>query len=141
MADKNITVALIEQFVYILRSITYNGNRNLEKRYPFFAFGENLTVTNMLEADVCIGDIYKIGDAVIQITQGRIPCSTIDRYTEANTLLKRLIETGYTGFLARVLEEGTICADSTIELVEKHPARISVLYCNEVYFKTMMQSL
>lgn len=39
------------------------------------------------------------------------------------------------GFLARVLEEGTICADSTIELVEKHPARISVLYCNEVYFK------
>ncbi len=109
--------------------------QELGKTLPVAAFGENLTVTNMLEADVCIGDIYKIGDAVIQITQGRIPCSTIDRYTEANTLLKRLIETGYTGFLARVLEEGTICADSTIELVEKHPARISVLYCNEVYFK------
>lgn len=109
--------------------------QELGKTLPIAAFGENLTVTNMLEADVCIGDIYKIGDAVIQITQGRIPCSTIDRYTEANTLLKRLIETGYTGFLARVLEEGTICADSTIELVEKHPARISVLYCNEVYFK------
>ncbi|MEY2363116.1 MOSC domain-containing protein [Lysinibacillus capsici] len=109
--------------------------QELGKTLPVAAFGENLTVTNMLEADVCIGDIYKIGDAVIQVTQGRIPCSTIDRYTEANTLLKRLIETGYTGFLARVLEEGTICADSTIELVEKHPARISVLYCNEVYFK------
>lgn len=109
--------------------------QELGKTLPVAAFGENLTVTNMLESDVCIGDIYKIGDAVIQITQGRIPCSTIDRYTEANTLLKRLIETGYTGFLARVLEEGTICADSTIELVEKHPARISVLYCNEVYFK------
>lgn len=109
--------------------------QELGKTLPVAAFGENLTVTNMLEADVCIGDIYKIGDAVIQITQGRIPCSTIDRYIEANTLLKRLIETGYTGFLARVLEEGTICADSTIELVEKHPARISVLYCNEVYFK------
>lgn len=109
--------------------------QELGKTLPVAAFGENLTVTNMLEADVCIGDIYKIGDAIIQVTQGRIPCSTIDRYTEANTLLKRLIETGYTGFLARVLEEGTICADSTIELVEKHPARISVLYCNEVYFK------
>ncbi|QSB11116.1 MOSC domain-containing protein [Lysinibacillus sp. FSL K6-0057] len=109
--------------------------QELGKTLPTAAFGENLTVTNMLEADVCIGDIYKIGDVVIQITQGRIPCSTIDRYTEANILLKRLIETGYTGFLARVLEEGTICADSSIELVEKHPARISVLYCNEVYFK------
>ena len=109
--------------------------KELGKTLPTAAFGENLTVTNMLEADVCIGDIYKIGDAVIQITQGRIPCSTIDKYTEANTLLKRLIETGYTGFLARVLNEGTICADSKIELIEKHPARISVLYCNEVYFK------
>lgn len=109
--------------------------RELGKPLPTAAFGENLTVTNMLEADICIGDIYKIGDAVIQITQGRVPCSTIDKYTEANILLKRLIETGYTGFLARVLEEGTICADSKIELVEKHPARISVLHCNEVYFK------
>ncbi len=41
----------------------------LGKPLPPAAFGENLTVTNMLEADVCIGDIYKIGNAVIQITQ------------------------------------------------------------------------
>ncbi|TQR28838.1 MOSC domain-containing protein [Lysinibacillus sphaericus] len=109
--------------------------QELGKPLPTAAFGENLTVTNMLEADICIGDIYKIGDAVIQVTQGRVPCSTIDKYAEANTLLKRLIETGYTGFLARVLEEGTICADSKIELVEKHPEGISVLHCNEVYFK------
>lgn len=110
--------------------------KELGKTLPTAAFGENLTVTNMLEEDVCIGDIYKIGDAVIQITQGRVPCSTIDKYTQANTLLKRLIETGYTGFLARVLNEGTIYADSKIEIVEKHPARISILYCNEVYFKS-----
>ncbi|UZM99128.1 MOSC domain-containing protein [Lysinibacillus sp. MHQ-1] len=109
--------------------------QELGKPLPTAAFGENLTVTNMLEADTCIGDIYKIGDAVIQITQGRVPCSTIDKYTESNTLLKRMIETGYTGFLGRVLEEGTICASSNIELVEKHPAQVSVLYCNEVYFK------
>lgn len=109
--------------------------QELGKPLPTAAFGENLTVTNMLEADICIGDIYKIGNAVIQVTQGRVPCSTIDKYAEANILLKRLIETGYTGFLARVLEEGTICADSKIELVEKHPEGISVLHCNEVYFK------
>lgn len=109
--------------------------KELGKTLPTAAFGENLTVTNMLEADVCIGDIYKIGDAVIQITQGRIPCSTIDRYTEANILLKRLIETGYTGFLARVINEGNISAKSKIELVERHPARLSVLHCNKVYYQ------
>lgn len=107
----------------------------LGKKLPKSAFGENLTVTNMLEADVCIGDVYKVGDAVIQITQGRIPCSTIDKYTEVNTLLKRLIETGYTGYLARVLQEGTIRADSKMELVKRHPACISILHCNDVYFK------
>lgn len=109
--------------------------KELGKPLPTAAFGENLTVTNMLEADVFIGDIYKIGDAIIQITQGRIPCSTIDRYTEANRLLKRLIETGFTGFLARVIKEGTINAESKIELVERHPACVSVLYCNEVYYQ------
>lgn len=109
--------------------------KELGKRLPLAAFGENLTVKNMLEADVCIGDIYKVGDAVIQITQGRIPCSTIDKYTEANGLLKRLIETGYTGYLARVLYEGIISKDSTIEIVERHPSRLSILHCNQVYFK------
>ena len=105
----------------------------LGKPLPKAAFGENLTVTNMLEADVCIGDIFKIGDAIIQITQGRIPCITINYYTESDLLLKRLIETGYTGFLARVLKEGKISATSKIELVERHPARLSVLHCNKVY--------
>ena len=41
------------------------------------AFGENLTVSGMLEKDICIGDIFQIGDTIVQITQGRVPCSTI----------------------------------------------------------------
>jgi len=101
---------------------------------PNAAFGENLTVTNMLEENVYIGNIYKVGTALVQITQGRIPCSTIDQYTEADTLLKRTIETGFTGYLARVLEEGTITSQSTIELVEEHPEKMSILTCNQVYF-------
>ncbi|WP_186370651.1 MOSC domain-containing protein [Shouchella miscanthi] len=101
---------------------------------PNAAFGENLTVTNMLEESVYIGNIYRIGRALVQITQGRIPCSTIDQYTEADTLLKRTIETGFTGYLGRVLEEGTISSQSTIELIEEHPKKMSVLACNQVYF-------
>lgn len=104
------------------------------KPLPATAFGENLTVTGMLEQDVCIGDIYRIGEALIQITQGRIPCSTIDKYTSASSLMKRLVQTGYTGYLARVLEAGMIREDSAITLVQRDVANISVHYCNEVYF-------
>lgn len=99
---------------------------------PLSAFGENITVTNMLEKDVCIGDIYQIGDAIIQITQSRIPCDTITRRT--NVALKRIVETGFTGYLCRVLKEGTIRKDSKIELIETQKNKISVLYCNEIYF-------
>ena len=75
------------------------------------AFGENITVTNMLEQNVHIGDIFRLGDAVIQITQGRIPCSTITKRTDMPPLLKRMVETGFTGYLCRVLEEGTVRKD------------------------------
>jgi MOSC domain-containing protein YiiM len=101
---------------------------------PPSAFGENLTVTNMLERDVCIGDIYQLGEAVIQVTQGRIPCNTITRRTNAPGLLKRFVETGYTGYFCRVLEEGFVRNDSSIKLLEPHPQQISILFANEIYF-------
>lgn len=101
---------------------------------PPSSFGENLTVSNMLEADVHIGDIFRLGDAVIQITQSRIPCSTITKRTNLPFLLKRMVETGYTGYLCRVLEEGIVRRDSEITLLESHPAQVSVLFTNQIYF-------
>ena len=74
----------------------------------------------MLEKDVYIGDIFLIGEAVIQITQGRIPCSTITKRTVL-LLLKRMVQTGFTGYLCRVLEEGSVRKDSNITLLESHP--------------------
>ncbi|WP_019241177.1 MOSC domain-containing protein [Bacillus massilioanorexius] len=98
------------------------------------AFGENLTVSNMLERDVCIGDIFQIGDAVVQVTQARIPCSTITRRNNINDLLKRIVETGYTGYLCRVLKEGTVKSNSNITLKQAHPKQVTIQYCNEIYF-------
>ncbi len=88
----------------------------------------------MLEKDICIGDIFRLGDAVIQITQGRIPCSTITKRTNNPSLLKRMVQTGYTGYLCRVLEDGIVRKDSVITLLESHPKQVSILYGNEIYF-------
>lgn len=101
---------------------------------PASTFGENITVTNMLEKDVCIGDIFQLGDAVIQVTQGRIPCSTITKRTNNPLLLKRMVQTGFTGYLCRVLEEGHVRKDSSMTLLEPHPRQVSILYGNEIYF-------
>ncbi|HHW36145.1 MAG TPA: MOSC domain-containing protein [Bacillales bacterium] len=97
-------------------------------------FGENLTVTNMLEKDVHIGDIFRLGEAIIQITQGRVPCSTITKRTNNPLLLKRMVQMGFTGYLCRVLEEGIVRKDSQITLLNSHPKQVSILYGNEIYF-------
>ncbi|CAI8767713.1 sulfurase [Bacillus pseudomycoides] len=101
---------------------------------PPSAFGENITVTNMLEHDIFIGDTYQLGEAVIQITQGRIPCSTISKRVGIPGILPRIVETGYTGYLCRVLQEGVVRKDSQMKLLERHPNQVSILFSNEVYF-------
>ncbi|MEH7380915.1 MOSC domain-containing protein [Bacillus sp. JJ1533] len=104
-------------------------------QFPLPTFGENLTLTNMEEKDVCIGDIFQVGDSVIQITQGRIPCSTITKKTNNPYLLKMMVQTGFTGYLARVLKEGIVRKDSTISLEERKSNQVSILEANEIYYK------
>jgi len=108
--------------------------QEFNKPLPRSAFGENITVSNMLEQNVHVGDIFRLGDAVIQLTQGRIPCSTITKRTDMPPLLKRMVETGFTGYLCRVLEEGTVRKNSAITLVESHPKQVSILFANQIYF-------
>lgn len=97
-------------------------------------FGENVTVSNMIEKDVYIGNIYRIGEATVQVTQGRVPCNTISNRAEIPLLLKRIMETGYTGYFCKVLEEGTIEQTSTITLLDEDPKKVSVLFANQTFF-------
>jgi MOSC domain-containing protein YiiM len=105
---------------------------NKKLRLP--AFGENITAAGMTEAEVHIGDIYKIGETVIQVTQGRVPCSTISSFNQEKKFLKFVFETSLTGYFCRVIEEGTINIDSKIELVEQHPLKVSVLFAAQTLF-------
>ncbi|WP_088006686.1 MOSC domain-containing protein [Indiicoccus explosivorum] len=109
-------------------------NREYRTRLSEASFGENLLVENMEEENVHIGDIFRVGEAAIQITQGRIPCSTINKRTGLPNILQRFTETSHTGFLCRVIEEGIIRRDSAIEKVEEDPHRVSVFYANSIYF-------
>jgi MOSC domain-containing protein YiiM len=98
------------------------------------AFGENLTPIGMKEDQVCIGDVFQIGEAVLQVSQGRYPCSTINKRNHNNLLLKRIVETGYTGYFFRVLEEGNITANSQIKKLLAHPEQITVSSIHHLYF-------
>ncbi len=107
---------------------TFNRKLNLP------AFGENLTAAGMTEEQVCIGDVFKIGEAVLQVTQGRVPCVTISNYNDENQLLKQVVDTNLTGYFFRVLEEGIINLDSEITLLEKDSNGITVAFATQILF-------
>lgn len=98
------------------------------------AFGENVTAENMREDQVCIGDVYQFGDAILQVAQGRYPCGTINKRNGNNLLLKKIIETGYTGYFFRVLQEGIIKKDSPIVQLSAHPLQVTVASIHHLYF-------
>jgi MOSC domain-containing protein YiiM len=97
-------------------------------------FGENISLLGMTEEQVYIGDTYQFGEAIIQIAQGRIPCSTISKFNQIDGLLKRVVETGYTGYFFRVLQEGKVARNSELKLLSRNEHGITVLYANKIYF-------
>lgn len=109
-------------------------NIEFECTLPDTTFGENATVKQLDETLVCIGDIWQFGDAIIQVTQGRIPCSTITKRTGIPKLLKRIVETGHTGYLCRVLQEGTVYKKSPITVLERNFHKVTIQEAHEVYF-------
>lgn len=83
------------------------------------AFGENLTTHGALETEVCVGDVYRIGGATVQISQPRQPCGTLAMWIGHSHLPKWVNEAGYTGFYLRVLSPGSVRAGDEMTLIER----------------------
>ncbi|MDY0410548.1 MOSC domain-containing protein [Virgibacillus soli] len=98
------------------------------------AMGENLSVLEMDEFSVCIGDTYKFGDSIIQVSQPRRPCWRPARRHRVVDFALRIQNTGRTGWYFRVLQEGHIISGIDIELVERPYPEWSIAACNEVMY-------
>ena len=86
-------------------------------------FGENLTIEGLTEAEVCAGDVHRIGTALLQVCQPRQPCFKLALHFNDNRLPKAMVRTGRAGWYYRVLEPGTLEAGDRIELADRpHPA-------------------
>ncbi len=91
------------------------------------AFGENLTTEGVLEADVCIGDVWAWGGALLQVSQPRQPCFKLATFRGRNDLPKKLVAKGRTGWYFRVLRPARVPTHGAIEVVERSPAGLTVL--------------
>jgi MOSC domain-containing protein YiiM len=86
------------------------------------AFGENLAVTGLDEATLCIGDAWRFGSALLEISQARQPCWKLDDRFGVPGMARRVQQTGRTGWYCRVLEPGEVAAGARPRLERRpHP--------------------
>ena len=89
---------------------------------PLGGFGENFSVEGVAEETACIGDVWRVGTATLQIASPRKPCQKISSYWQRPDLLKQVEESGRFGWYLRVLEEGALAAGAEIALAGRpHP--------------------
>lgn len=98
-------------------------------------FGENLTVQGLLENEICIGDRLKVGDAILEVSQPRTPCSKLALRLAAPEAPRIFSQTGRCGFYARVVEPGTIEAGMPITRVARGSVGITVSLTQSVVAK------
>ena len=91
------------------------------------AFGENLSTLGLDERQVCIGDRFRWGDALIEVSQPRSPCSNLDRRHDARGLARQLAKSGRTGWLYRTLEPGAVRPGADLHLIDRPCPTASVL--------------
>jgi MOSC domain-containing protein YiiM len=90
------------------------------------SIGENLSVPGWDESNICIGDVFRLGDAVIQVSQPRSPCWKIDHRYGVEGMAKFIDDEGITGWYFRVLEEGSVESGCSFELIDRMSPEVTI---------------
>jgi MOSC domain-containing protein YiiM len=101
-------------------------------------FGENLILSDVCEEDICIGDILKIGQTKVQITQPRQPCWKLSANTKQKDMTNFIFNSGLTGWYAKVLEEGFICQNDEVILEKRVNSNLSINKLNQLIINPML---
>ena len=113
-------------FVYQMDSYRYWERELNRSDFTFGQFGENFTVEGLTDNEVCVGDRYRIGAALFEVTQPRVTCYRVGIRMNEPRMPALLVEHHRPGFYFRVLEEGEVGDDDEIFKVAEGPERLTV---------------
>ena len=113
-------------FVYQMDSYRYWQNHLGRSDFTYGQFGENFTVDGLSDIEVCIGDRYRIGGALFEVTQPRVTCYRLGIRMNEPEMAALAVKHGRPGFYFRVLEEGEVQAGDEIAQVASGPQHMSV---------------
>lgn len=129
-------------YLYSLEAYTFWKEQYPDLDWEYGMFGENLTILGLDERIVKIGEQYKIGQAIVEISQPRQPCFKLGVRFGSQTIIKKFINTTYSGVYVRVLKSGLVKPNDIMEpMVEKptNPSIADSFYC--LYNQELKKSL
>ena len=116
-------------FVYQIESYRYWQEQLGRDDFSYGQFGENFTVDGLADGQVCIGDRYRIGEAVFEVTQPRVTCYRVGIRLGDPRMPALLVSHRRPGFYFRVLREGAVQAGDEIVQVASGPEAMSSPSC------------
>jgi MOSC domain-containing protein YiiM/ferredoxin-NADP reductase/ferredoxin len=123
-------------FVYQIESYRYWEERLGRSDFTHGQFGENFTIEGLPDDEVCIGDRYRIGTALFEVTQPRTTCYRVGIRMDEPQMAALLTSSGHPGFYLRVLEEGEVGAGDPILLITRGPQRMTVAQVNALLYSS-----
>jgi MOSC domain-containing protein YiiM len=122
-------------FVYQIESYRYWQSHLGRTDFTYGEFGENFTVEGLSDDEVCIGDHYRIGSALFEVTQPRVTCYRIGIRMNEPQMAALLVSHDRPGFYFRVLEKGEVKAGDGIVRVKQGPEDMTVAEVNALLYK------
>jgi MOSC domain-containing protein YiiM len=120
-------------YVYPSEHYAYWRAELPEVELPWGMFGENFTTEGLREEAVNIGDKLKVGEAVVMVTEPRLPCYKLGIKFGRSDIIKRFLVSERTGFYLAVLREGEVGAGDLFELVEHDANQVGVMDIVRLY--------
>jgi ferredoxin-NADP reductase/MOSC domain-containing protein YiiM len=121
-------------FVYQMDSYRHWERELKRSDFVFGQFGENFTVEGLADDEVCVGDRYRIGGALFEVTQPRVTCYRVGIRMEEPRMAALLVAHQRPGFYLRVLEEGEVGAGDEIVRTAQGPERMTVAAINALLY-------
>lgn len=120
--DKAICAYTVENYAYWQQVLGRTG-------MPHGQFGENFTVDSMPDEAVCLGDTFRVGEILVQVTQPRVPCFKLGIRMGLPAFAGQFMVSGRVGFYLRVLQTGTVRAGDVIERVHADTEGLTIRDC------------
>lgn len=114
-------------YSYPMEHYSYWKKQYPTKELPFGMFGENLTTEGLLEKDVKVGDIFKIGTTKIMALQPRMPCYRLGYKFDDEKIIDKFLETDYCGIFYRIIKEGKLQVGDEINLIKSDPDSMTIV--------------